>query len=419
MCCLEISCDYSKSNVIDFSTLGDSWVREGLGYNPVLQDQGLKRISHWFDADIARVVLRWAIGNDVIVIPRSSNPHHIATNLMLGVIKLEPADIEYFDLLKNSLDPNVVPQKQNGTDALESDTQKPSDKGFVYSNVLYEEVAPNRPTIFLGSDDYWIYAFDAESGKIKWKTETADETGSSCDFSLSGDIVYCGADDSYVRALYTRNGTLAWKYKTGASVTSSCHVTKDGTVVVGSHDTYLYAFHPNGTLRWKFKTLDAIWSSPVSNNNGDLIFISSYAEFGKNIHAIDLKTGKLRWESSADGGFISSPALSPDESVVVFCSGYGKVVALDLWTGEAVWTKLFQGTIESTPVFTKSNKLFITTHEGEVAEIDARKGRILWTKHGKCKMTVLAGFTWRTERQNVRRNQRDCNCNSVYRIQQL
>ena len=389
--------------MIDFSTLGDSWVREGLGYNPVLQDQGLKRISRWFDADTARVVLRWAIGNDVIVIPRSSNPHHIATNLMLDVIKLEPADIEYFNLLKNSLDPNAAaPQKQNQTDPIESDTQKPKtiDEGFVYSNVLYEEVAPNRPTIFISSDDHWIYAFDAESGKIKWKTETADETGSSCDFSLSGDIIYCGADDSYVRALYTSNGTLVWKYKTGASVTSSCHVTKDGTVVVGSHDAYLYAFHSNGTLRWKFKARDAIWSSPVSNYNGDLILISSYAEFGKNIHALDLKTGKLRWETSADGGFISSPALSPDESIVVFCSGYGKVIALDLWTGEAVWTKWFQGTIESTPVFTKSNRMFITTHEGEVAEIDTRKGKILWNKHGRCNLIVLVGFAWRTERQS-------------------
>ena len=378
--------------MIDFSTLGDSWVREGLGYNPVLQDQGLKRISRWFDADIARVVLRWAIGNDVIVIPRSSNPHHIATNLMLGVINLEPADIEYFDLLKNSLDPNTVPQEQNETDSTQNSTQQGNDKGFVYSNIFYEEVTTNRPTVFLSSDDYWIYAFDAESGKVKWKTETGDETGSSCDFSLLEDVIYCGADDHFVRALYASNGTLAWKYKTGASVTSSCHVTKDGTIVVGSHDTYLYALHPNGTLRWKYKTHDAIWSSPVSNSNGDLIVISSYAELGKNIHVIDLKTGNARWESSADGGFISSPALSPDESVVVFCSGFGQVIALDLWTGEVVWTKLFQGTIESTPVFTKSNRLFIATHEGDVAAIDTRKGKILWRKHGTCVFDSLGEF---------------------------
>ena len=369
--------------MVNSSTLGDSWVREGLGYNPVMQNKGLKRISRWFDADVARVVLRWAIGNDVIVIPRSSNPEHVATNLMLGVVKLEPADIEYFALLKNTLNPNTIGENQDKTRSMESGTETQSDNGFVYSNICHEEVSPDRPSLFLSSDDYWIYAFDAESGKIKWKTETGDETGSSCDFSSSEETIYCGADDSYIRALYTRNGTLAWKYKTGASITSSCHVTKDGTVVVGSHDTNLYAVYPNGTLRWKFGTSDAIWSSPVSNKNGDLVFITSFAEFGSNIHVIDLKTGKQRWGSAEDGGFISSPALSPDESTVVFCSGYGSVVALDLWTGEVVWKRLFQGTIESTPVFSKNNKLFIATHEGEVAAVDSRKGKLLWNKHGK------------------------------------
>ena len=385
---IDIIIKFYELNTIVFSTLGDSWVREGLSYNPVLQNQGLKRISRWFDADIARVVLRWAIGNDVIVVPRSSNPQHIATNLMLGVIKLEPADLEYFALLKNSLNPDVNAEKDAKPTAA-TDAKKSSEEDFVNTNFIYEEVIPNRPTIYLSSDDHWIYAFDAESGKIKWKTETADETGSSCDFNHAEDVIYCGADDSYVRALHTRNGTIAWKYKTGASVTSSCHVSKDETIVVGSHDTYLYAFHPNGTLRWRFKANDAIWSSPVSNSNGDLVFIASYAEFGLNIHVIDMKTGKARWEYSEEGGFISSPALSPDESIVVFCSGYGKVLALDLWTGELVWSKQFQGTIESTPVFTKSNILFIATHDGEVAAIDSRKGKVIWTKQGKSLLIVL------------------------------
>jgi len=369
------------------STLGDSWVREGLGYNPVMQNKDLKRISRWFDADIARVVLRWAIGNDVIVIPRSSNPQHIATNLMLGVVKLEPADIEYFALLKNTLNPNTIGQSQDKTSSAKIGTETQSEDGFVYSNICHEDVSLDRPNLFLSSDDYWIYSFDAESGKVKWKTETGDETGSSCDFSSSEETIYCGADDSYIRALYTRNGTLAWKYKTGASVTSSCHVTKDGTIVVGSHDNNLYAVYPNGTLRWKFEARDAIWSSPISNKNGDLVFITSFAEFGSNIHVIDLKTGKQRWESSEDGGFISSPALSPDESSVIFCSGYGNVVALDLWTGEVLWKRLFQGTIESTPVFSKNNKLFIATHEGEVAAIDSRKGKLLWNKHVSVNLT--------------------------------
>ena len=368
------------------STLGESWVREGMAYNPVIENEGLRRIAHRFDADVPRVVLRWTIGNDVIAIPRSSNPDHIATNLVLSFIEFDQHDIEYITGLKNTLDLEM--QSGGDQDNVHSSSKGPdqgpnnSDKSFVYSNVLSEEVSPDVPTIFLSSDDFWIYAFDAQTGKVMWKTETADETGSSCDFSLNGEIIYCGADDSYIRALYSRNGTLAWKHKTGSSVTSSCHVTKDGTIVVGSHDRFLYALHANGTLRWRFKTSDSIWSSPASNSHGDLVLIASYAEYGDNIYAVDLDTGKARWRFEGEGGFISSPSISPDESIVVFCSGYGIVYALDLWTGELVWRKKFAGAIESTPVFTKNNRLFITTHDGEVAVVDGHKGKLLWSKQG-------------------------------------
>ena len=298
--------------------------------------------------------------------------------------------------MKGTLNPDFsstedASQEMNTSqDQLSKQEQSKKTKEFVYSNVLYEEVSPDRPTIFLSSDDFWIYAFDAETGKIKWKTETADETGSSCAFSLSEDIVYCGADDSYIRALNTRDGTLAWKFKTGASVTSSSHVTRDGTLVIGSHDQFLYALHPNGTLRWKFKCSDAIWSSPTSDKNGDLVFIASYAEFGVNIYAIELKTGKALWTYTGEGGFISSPRISPDESIVVLCSSYGTVYALDLWSGELVWSKEFEGSVDASATFARKNRVFVATYGGEVAAIDSRNGKVIWSKQGMfCFNTVI------------------------------
>ncbi len=404
-----------------YSTLGESWVREGYGSNPVLTDKGLQRIARRYDADIPRVVLRWAVDNDVIVIPRSSNPHHIATNLNIEKMNLAPYEVDYINSLNNLIDLEASAEEidvqgvqgatdKNNVNKLASAEQKankiPAEtvrlessaeakahtelnssakrhKEFVYNNVIYEEVNFDRPTIYVSSDDHWIYAFDAETGSIKWKTETADETGSSCAFSLNEEIVYCGADDSYIRALHAKNGTLLWYFKTSSSVTSSSHVSKDGTLLIGSHDSFLYALHPNGTLRWKFKTTDAIWSSPVSNRNGDLVFIASYAETGKNIFAIDIKTGKLVWNFEGLGGFISSPVLSPDESLVVFCSGYGIVYALDSWTGDLSWQAEFDGPVESTPVFARNSKLFIASYYGELAALDARNGRVLWRKQGK------------------------------------
>ena len=430
-------------------------MRDGFGYNPVLKNEELQKIARYFDADVARVVLKWGSDMDVILIPRSSNPLHIATNLQIHNIYLSQAEMDYINSLNNTLgmdmesvdpagsvdaamesvdaavggvdaaggggdaagggadaagggadaamgsvdaDTGGVDAATGGADAAAGgmdaamgsvDAAGNAGKPFVYRNIIYENVTFDRPTIYVSSDDHWIYAFDAETGKVKWKTETADETGSSCAFSLSEEVVYCGADDSYVRALHARNGTLVWRYKTGSSVTSSSHVIADGTLVIGSHDTFLYALNPNGTLRWRFQTAEAVWSSPVASSAGNLVYISSYAETGKNIHAIDTKTGKAVWQFEGQGGFISSPVLSPDESIVVLCSGYGTVFALDSWTGELVWQAQFESPIESSPVFAKNSKLFLATHDGDLAALDSRKGKILWNKRGKFSLLSL------------------------------
>lgn len=43
--------------------------------------------------------------------------------------------------------------------------------------VLNEEVLPEQPVLFAGSDDTNIYAVDMVQGKLKWKIKTKKDTG--------------------------------------------------------------------------------------------------------------------------------------------------------------------------------------------------------------------------------------------------
>jgi outer membrane protein assembly factor BamB len=54
-------------------------------------------------------------------------------------------------------------------------------------------------------------------------------------------VVFVGANDDYIYALNAQNGALIWKYQTGGQVQSSPAVAY-GTVYIGSNDNYLYAF---------------------------------------------------------------------------------------------------------------------------------------------------------------------------------
>jgi len=49
---------------------------------------------------------------------------------------------------------------------------------------LYEEVLPDQPIVYAGSDDTFIYAVNMLSGKIKWKIKTLKDTGYKIYFML-------------------------------------------------------------------------------------------------------------------------------------------------------------------------------------------------------------------------------------------
>lgn len=77
------------------STLGRSWEDIGFDHNPVSNNSVLLRIAAKYDASVFQVVLRWAIWENVVTIPRSSDPKHIALNFASQFVPLNEQDIEF------------------------------------------------------------------------------------------------------------------------------------------------------------------------------------------------------------------------------------------------------------------------------------------------------------------------------------
>ena len=48
---------------------------------------------------------------------------------------------------------------------------------LVNNTVIYEKVDLDDGTLFIGSDDTWIYAVSLSTGKVMWKTQTREDTG--------------------------------------------------------------------------------------------------------------------------------------------------------------------------------------------------------------------------------------------------
>ncbi|XP_022799196.1 uncharacterized protein LOC111337205 isoform X2 [Stylophora pistillata] len=390
-------CEQNGIRYMGHSPLGDSWKREGLPVNPVLSDQGLRKIATKFDASIPQLVLKWSLEKDVIVIPRSRSPNHIKTNFQLTHVMLNEDDREYLESLDGKIiapddgppfdsrsKPSVSDQETREEEKTADESARKKSEDIREKLVLIEEVDTKDSTLYLSSDDHWIYAFDSASGKMKWKYGTADEGGSKCEFNSDESVVYCGTDDKSLRALSAVNGNLMWKFSTEGAVTSSTRVGADGSLYFGCLDGYFYALNPDGSLKWKKDLAAEIWSSPALLEGGKAVFVGSMAEDWANVFSLDGETGEIIWKYKTAEPVFSSPSVSHDNNAVFFCSYDANCYAFNTGNGHVLWVFEADSAFQSSPVVSKLNgTLFVGSTEGNIYAVDSATGKLKWIREGK------------------------------------
>ena len=127
------------------------------------------------------------------------------------------------------------------------------------------------------SFDTHAYAFEAETGRVRWKTPVGNFVASSPAVGPDG-TVYFASFDGHVYALDGRTGEVVWKHPTGGPIYASPAITQDGVLYVGSSDGLFYAISTERreTL-WTFYTGDAIRCSaaigpdPEQRTSGNII----------------------------------------------------------------------------------------------------------------------------------------------------
>lgn len=91
------------------------WSPFGAGINNVLKDKTLTALAEKYRRSVAQVILRWNIQQDILVIPRSTNPAHITENINIYDFELSAADMAAISALNRNeqwnptSDPDVVP----------------------------------------------------------------------------------------------------------------------------------------------------------------------------------------------------------------------------------------------------------------------------------------------------------------------
>ena len=100
----------------------------------------------------------------------------------------------------------------------------------------------------------------------------------------------------------------------------------------------IYSFSSGGDLRWYYEGALSSTIDPIITKKGDIFFSIKGKEFPLILYS---KEGELIWQSSIGDYYLAGNPVSYNNSIYFlansFSSGYGKLISLDIDTGEINW----------------------------------------------------------------------------------
>ena len=252
-------------------------------------------------------------------------------------------------------------------------------------------------TVYVGSDDGYVYALSAANGSLIWKYNTYGPVQSSP--AVVDGVVYIGGYHSHsVFALNASSGDLIWSSPTTSVYPNeiSAPAVTNGLVYIGVTDSgfggELYAFNQlTGNLSWKYNPGSWLSSSPAVY--ADKIYLGTSAG---DVIALNAKSGQPSWAhhirldnstSSSGGDYPLSCSLSASDGLVYVGLSAQKIQALNASNGALVWSGSVVGGVSfSTPVVANGVVYVSTTlggtfgllQSGGVTALDAKTGAFLW-----------------------------------------
>ena len=191
--------------------------------------------------------------------------------------------------------------------------------------------------------------------------------------AVADGMVYLGDWTGHLRALDAESGDEVWQHELGGGYVGGSVAADDTQVVVGTFDARIVSLdRASGEPRWEVSVDDhpkaVVFGSPVIVDGLVVVGVGSFEVFAPgdppsfrgSVVALDAETGDERWRfwltkgDATEGPGVSiwsSPAVDTERGVLYIGTGQAyalpapprsdALLALDLHTGEEVWTTQF------------------------------------------------------------------------------
>ena len=234
-----------------------------------------------------------------------------------------------------------------------------------------------------------VRAFDANSGAQIWSTrfgEIGDNAASIYGGGVAYDSgrVYATNGIGYVAALNSADGSAVWTVKPGGPLRGEPSVAGEAVYVM-SQDNQIYSLKTHdGSNNWSnaaaLEIAGVFGSAAPSIGQGTVVAGFSSGE----LNAYRYENGRMVWQDalSRTSMTTSVASLSDIDADPVIDSGSvyaigqgGRMVALDLFSGQRIWELNFGGI--STP-WLAGDWIFAVNDKAQLVAIARRTGKIRW-----------------------------------------
>ena len=228
-------------------------------------------------------------------------------------------------------------------------------------------LAPDLNLLYIGLEfGLWnkrggIATIDMHTGKKVWTIRHPSLTHGSPTYIKEEGMVVIGSNNGVAYAYDAKTGRERWRYATAGDIkVCPAYDPKRRLVFVVSMDGKLYALRAQDGIPVYAKESDGgIYSIPLVHD--DTVY---FASLDKTIYAIDLDMWKEKWAYETTGRIFGAPIIANRS---LWCgSNDGKLYELDPESGAL--KSFFQASerVMSKICFNESNKLFLRTVENEI-----------------------------------------------------
>ena len=249
---------------------------------------------------------------------------------------------------------------------------------IIYKDIIYALDASSN-----------ITALNAVTGDLLWRKKIKpsaqqDFEGRGGGISSEDGIVIVANGYGMVAAFNGDDGQNLWSKNFNIPFRVAPTIW-GGRVFIISQSNRLYCLHiADGSILWTYQASSADAemmsnTSPAASGNTVIAPFSS-----GELVALDINTGRLKWADTLYRSkrvrgldmltsISSRPVIDRD---AVFSIGHsGRLVSIDLSTGERIWSKNIEGT--QTP-WLAGNFLFVVTTDSDLVCLDRNTGKTIW-----------------------------------------